>query len=237
MLADQKFTDEELIAAREKLELKDKFAKLMQQVPERYRLSSFGTLKYHPKIRLPKEVWQQKFDSLDELTKTDPHQNIFICGPAGTGKTTLAAAIFYRLASLEAHLQMKWKGQTALFWLDTATWADQAVSHKFGNGVRPAITTQSFRVTYPRAIFMDDFDKVGDNVHKFETVMSFINAAYHSSHTQIVVTSNLTQSDFQERYGDYIFRRIDEDGNAAIFDMFEEPKSEGESKTIPDPPK
>ena len=221
----QKSSDDEIIAQRTRDLAQSLFEDLWKQVPERYHNGSFK-MTWHPKICLKEERWTKVLHGLDKFTKEHPEANIFLCGPVSTGKTTLAAAIFRRLASKEARLRTTGSGVACPYWLDSAVWADNAVTYKFGRGPKPKIYISDFSVSYRgalrRALFLDDIDKVSStSTQQFEEMRNFLQVAYGSK-SQMVITTNLTMPDFQQRFGDYMSRRVEDDGDSLIVDLFKE---------------
>ena len=221
----EKKSDEEIIAERE-LQLRISiFTEIMKEVPERYRDVSFKSMPHHPKVKLDAQRWNDVVANLDKRTRENPERGIVFYGPPSVGKTTLMAAVFRRLANLETARRAAGSGKYILHWLDVGAWAEQAIDYKFGKCRKPRLTAEDLLRSQVRvALFLDEFDKVGDQQNKRDILDAFVRAAY-DKRALIFAATNMTREEFESMQDGHLTRRIKEDGDNLNVNLFE-----GESK-------
>jgi predicted ATPase len=196
----------------------------MLQVPERYRWAKVRELKPNKRVRLTPERQQQVIAILRKLFDEEPTKSVMLYGPPGTGKTTLMAAIFRRAAACATYVRAGHLAESLprLFWAEMGDWQQKAVAYKFGRRANaPKLNTDDLvsaaHMGFQPMLFLDEFDKVSNAEHERPVLDALLRAAYDSK-ARIVMTTNCRRDEFQARFDDHIYRRLDED--AAHIDLF-----------------
>jgi predicted ATPase len=199
--------------SREIAALRAYFDRVMQPVPEKYRLARLP-VPFTSACRMDPEKHRELQTKLKELLTRTPMQGIVFYGRSGVGKTTYMAAVYAQAARrMAGQFQQRCGGSVHLMWTDFGQWQQQTNDAKFGRGNLPEINPENLRkfkaMGRTPCAFIDEFDKVSDREYMAQHVDPLMRALYDHE-CRLVATTNLTRQEFIERFDIHISRRVDE---------------------------
>lgn len=158
--------------ARQEQERRDRYtSRYLDSLPPKYRNYTLDSLRIHPGNRAA-------FDAAQAL---QPNQNLFLHGPAGTGKTHLAVATGRRFT--ESGLLVRCHGVVELI--------HQTRQSFGGTGVAPDLQT-------PQVLILDDFGKLKPTEWAYELLYAALE--YRWAHElSTIITANHKPSTAAER--------------------------------------
>jgi len=142
-----------------------------------------------------------------ERYRVETHGNLVLLGPAGCGKTMLAAAIIKRLCAeaVAAFIgpgpdSSKIEYATRVAWTTAADLHNSRRQHRLGEGEAPDFLRAE---TAPLLVL----DELGQEIADDRWLLEFLNARY-SCGLPTISTSGLTRPELEKRYGAGAVRRL-----------------------------
>lgn len=199
-------------------------------IPERFQDVDFGSVVPVASDRISVE----RQATIIEALRAKPQDSYFLYGPAGTGKTHLATAL-YR-AALYRSIEEKFRDPKApnRLWRIGANallqqfveWETRDKSDQDRPAPAPTVTRRDIeravKAGYKPSLFLDELDKIKATDYKLTVLCDIVDAVY-AAKGQIVSTSNKGVAELAEKWGkdeaETIVRRIggDEGGHLVFF--------------------
>lgn len=168
-------------------------------------LPEFAVLPDSPEFS--ERVQEPRLRSAAERYRVEKHGNLVLLGPAGCGKTMLAAAIIKRscaeaVAAFIAPVSDSSKLDYAarVVWTTAADLHNSRRQHRLGEGEAPEFLRAE---TAPLLVL----DELGQEIADDRWLLEFLNARYNCG-LPTISTSGLTRPELEKRYGAGAIRRL-----------------------------
>ncbi|MEO7033101.1 MAG: AAA family ATPase [Polyangiaceae bacterium] len=168
-------------------------------------------------------VQEPRLRSAAERYRVEKHGNLVLLGPAGSGKTMLAAAIIKRLCAeaVEAFIapasdSSKLEYATRVTWTTAADLHNSRRQHRLGEGEAP----EFLRAEKAPLLVLDE---VGQEIADDRWLLEFLNTRYNGG-LPTISTSGLTRPELEKRYGAGAVRRLVEP-TGQFLDLFSAARS------------
>jgi len=154
--------------------------------------------------------------------RVERHGNLVLLGPAGCGKTMVAASIVKRLCAeavaayiAPGHDSSKLEFATRVTWTTAADLNNSRRQHRLGEGEAPDF----LRAEDATLLVLDELgQEIGDD----RWLLEFLNARYNRA-LPTISTSGLTRAELEKRYGAGAVRRLVEP-TGQFLDLFDAAK-------------
>jgi DNA replication protein DnaC len=185
-------------------------ARLLNRIPPEYRRFDLATIEPDPKRS------EDQAKLIDAL-RAGPDMSLLLSGRVGSGKSLVGWLLYKRATEQE-------RPSVAL---PLAELLGQFRRYECGSDQLPVVTSEDLRDSSRRwFVFLDEFDKARPTEFAGEQLFLLMDAIYTYRH-QLVVTSNLCESDLRDRwsqaseqYGLSIMRRLLELNSLVYHEMF-----------------
>jgi DNA replication protein DnaC len=168
-------------------------------------LPEFAVLPDSPEFS--ERVQEPRLRSAAERYRVETHGNLVLLGPAGCGKTMLAAAIIKRLCAeavaafiAPAPDSSKLEYAARVVWTTAAHLHNSRRQHRLGEGEAPAF----LRAEKAPLLVLDE---LGQEMADDRWLLEFLNARYNCG-LPTIATSGLTRPELGKRYGAGAVRRL-----------------------------
>lgn len=210
-----------------------------KKVPVRYQDVRLADLQPSPKVRSPLEVQQLALDIVRKPGREE--WGWFLFGPAGSGKTTIAMALYREAVMRWAKQAATGKTTQAVWRVSTHRLMEEYLASKNGHVIRyydanndlqtdpalpPTVDERAIEAAvacgHKPVVILEELDKFKSTDWKNTNLFSLIDTLYEAK-GRIIVTSNTSTDDLQQVlgpvYGDTIIRRITDDNPQAVINF------------------
>ena len=178
-----------------------------RQVDTRFQDADLDTLT--PRALMAISVESQA--AIIKLLKGAPDESFFLCGPAGTGKTHFATALYRRVLlnsminqfhsdTITDHV---WRRSTVTLLNEHMAWNSRDQHNPHCETPAPSLTTATIRSVaragFRPCLFLDEFDKVSMTSPKASCLNDLVDAVY-ANNGQLVTTSNKTFEQLEKKW-------------------------------------
>lgn len=194
-------------------------------VPRAYRHFTLRTLQPYPESPVPTERQAEIIAAL----KANPDKSYAFFGPAGTGKTVWATALYSKMLYRQyTRPNPRWNWFPVRR-ISTKAMLDQHshwLKHR-SNSENPArepdITSEKITAATKAGqtyrLFLEDMNGSEASAERRATLFDVLNTLYENG-GQLVLTSSLTVAEFKREYGENLFWRIAK--HCKVVDLFDE---------------
>jgi hypothetical protein len=196
-----------------------------ETVPPAYRRFTLRTLQLYPPSAVPLE----KQAEIITVLKVNPDKGYAFFGPAGTGKTVWATALYSEMLYrqyMRPHPRWNWfpvRRISTKAMLDQHSHWLKRRSNSENPALEPDITSEKITAATKAGqtyrLFLEDMNGSGESPERRAALFDVLNTLSEKG-GQLVLTSSLTVAEFKREYGENLFWRIAK--HCTVVNLFDE---------------